>query len=66
MSMPFGFGYAIKTAGNEAAKKAPRLIPPFWQLLGFSVFFGTGAYMIDHGDVLNGCGVISGTLTVTL
>ena len=51
---------------NEAAKKAPRLIPPFWQLLGFSVFFGTGAYMIDHGDVLNGSGVISGTLTVTL
>ena len=46
MSMPFGFGQAIKMAGNEAAKKAPRLIPPFWQMLGFSVFFGTGAYMI--------------------
>ncbi len=59
MSMPFGFGQAIKMAGNEAAKKAPRLIPPFWQMLGFSVFFGTGAYMIDHGDTLNGSGVIS-------
>lgn len=62
MSMPFGFGTALKTTSKNMAK-VPRLIPPFWQLLGFSVFFGTGAYMIDHGDILNGSGVITGEYT---
>lgn len=57
--MPFGFAHA--TLNAHAAKTIPRLVPPFWQMLGFGVFFGAGGYMIDHGDILNGSGVISGT-----
>lgn len=59
MSIPFGFGYTAKTAGLDPKLRPPRLVPPFWQLLGFSVFFGAGGYMIEQGDVLNGSGVLS-------
>ncbi|CDU26229.1 uncharacterized protein SPSC_06423 [Sporisorium scitamineum] len=36
-----------------------RTVPPFWQLAFFAAAFGTGGYMIDQGDQLNGSGVIT-------
>ncbi|WFD32267.1 hypothetical protein MSPP1_003312 [Malassezia sp. CBS 17886] len=56
-AMPFGLGHAARTAGQKAPP--PRLVPPFWQLLGFGVFFAAGGYMVDAGDVLNGSGVVT-------
>ncbi|KIS69072.1 uncharacterized protein UMAG_10366 [Mycosarcoma maydis] len=48
---------------QKAAKSqthAPlRVIPPFWQLAFFAAAFGTGGYIIDQGDALNGSGVVS-------
>jgi hypothetical protein len=37
-------------------------LPPLWQLAGFATFFGTGGYMIDKGDSLNGSGTITGKI----
>ncbi|GAC97644.1 hypothetical protein PHSY_005230 [Pseudozyma hubeiensis SY62] len=52
-----------KVQAQQAAKvqtHAPfRVVPPFWQLAFFAAAFGTGGYMIDQGDVLNGSGVVS-------
>lgn len=36
-----------------------RTLPPFWQLAFFAAAFGTGGYMIDQGDALNGSGVVT-------
>lgn len=44
----------------KAQAQAPlRTIPPFWQLAFFAAAFGTGGYIIDQGDALNGSGVVS-------
>ncbi|SPO23617.1 uncharacterized protein UTRI_03854_B [Ustilago trichophora] len=44
----------------SAQTQAPlRTLPPFWQLAFFAAAFGTGGYMIDQGDVLNGSGVVT-------
>lgn len=57
-SVPFGFGHAVRAV--QTASHVPRLIPPFWQLVGFSAFFAGGGYIIDAGDTLNGAGVVTG------
>ena len=36
-----------------------RTLPPFWQLAFFAAAFGTGGYIIDEGDTLNGSGVVT-------
>ncbi|KAL4403026.1 hypothetical protein ACI68E_000808 [Malassezia pachydermatis] len=59
LAMPFGFGHALQTAKKEVRQRLPRLVPPFWQSLGFGFFFAFGGYMIDQGDVMNGSGVIT-------
>lgn len=47
-------------AASASASHAPlRALPPFWQLAFFAAAFGTGGYMIDQGDVLNGSGVVT-------
>lgn len=47
-------------ASQRAASFAPvRTLPPFWQLAFFAAAFGTGGYIIDQGDVLNGSGVVT-------
>merc|ERR1712130_462487 len=56
-SVPFGFGRAVRAV--QTASHVPRLIPPFWQLVGFSAFFAGGGYIIDAGDTLNGAGVVT-------
>ncbi|SPO24585.1 uncharacterized protein UTRI_03854 [Ustilago trichophora] len=44
----------------SAQTQAPlRTLPPFWQLAFFAAAFGTGGYMIDQGDALNGSGVVT-------
>ncbi len=44
----------------KAHAQAPlRTVPPFWQLAFFAAAFGTGGYIIDQGDALNGSGVVS-------
>ncbi|KAF6767533.1 Altered inheritance of mitochondria protein 19 [Kalmanozyma brasiliensis GHG001] len=44
----------------KAQAQAPlRTVPPFWQLAFFAAAFGTGGYIIDQGDALNGSGVVS-------
>ncbi|WFD36648.1 hypothetical protein MCUN1_003535 [Malassezia cuniculi] len=55
---PFGFGHKALNAGAGAVA-VPRVLPPFWQLLGFAGFFATGGYMIAQGDALNGSGVVT-------
>lgn len=64
LAMPFGFGHALQTAKKEVRQRLPRLVPPFWQSLGFGFFFAFGGYMIDQGDVMNGSGVITGVYRV--
>jgi hypothetical protein len=45
---------------RSAPSLAPvRTLPPFWQLAFFAAAFGTGGYMIDEGDHLNGSGVVT-------
>ncbi|GAK68446.1 uncharacterized protein PAN0_098d6702 [Moesziomyces antarcticus] len=47
-------------SNRSAASHAPvRTLPPFWQLAFFAAAFGTGGYMIDQGDHLNGSGVVT-------
>ncbi|WFD07131.1 hypothetical protein MVES1_002488 [Malassezia vespertilionis] len=53
VAMPFGLGHVASAA------KVPRLVPPYWQLLGFGGFFSGGGYIISQGDVLNGSGVVT-------
>lgn len=56
---PFGLGGDALKAASATAKPV-RIVPPFWQLVGFSGFFALGGYMIQEGDVLNGSGVVTG------
>ncbi|EPQ25955.1 uncharacterized protein PFL1_06411 [Pseudozyma flocculosa PF-1] len=44
---------------RATAASTLRAVPPFWQLAGFAALFATGGYIIDHGDALNGSGVVS-------
>lgn len=57
-ALPFGFAHASLNA--QATYRIPRLVPPFWQLVGFGALFGSGGYIISQGDTLNGSGVITG------
>ncbi|SJX63287.1 uncharacterized protein SRS1_14108 [Sporisorium reilianum f. sp. reilianum] len=60
-------GLVARLVANVQAQKAAsaqmqpplRTVPPFWQLAFFAAAFGTGGYMIDQGDQLNGSGVIT-------
>ncbi|SAM82227.1 uncharacterized protein UBRO_04777 [Ustilago bromivora] len=51
---------AFQRAASASASSAPvRTLPPFWQLAFFAAAFGTGGYIIDQGDALNGSGVVT-------
>ncbi|KAJ1018438.1 hypothetical protein NDA18_006592 [Ustilago nuda] len=51
---------ASQRAASVSASLAPvRTFPPFWQLAFFAAAFGTGGYIIDQGDALNGSGVVT-------
>ena len=60
-------GLVVRLVANVQAQKAAsarmqpplRTVPPFWQLAFFAAAFGTGGYMIDQGDLLNGSGVVT-------
>lgn len=50
----------VASRAAASAQKAPvRPLPPFWQLAFFAAAFGTGGYIIDQGDALNGSGVVT-------
>ncbi|SNX87224.1 uncharacterized protein MEPE_05934 [Melanopsichium pennsylvanicum] len=48
-----------QTQKSAQVQASVRALPPFWQLAFFAAAFGTGGYIIDRGDSLNGSGVVS-------
>lgn len=50
---------ASAASASASASVPVRPLPPFWQLAFFAAAFGTGGYIIDQGDALNGSGVVT-------